>query len=225
MSDTTTASTATRPHTFWDAGDVALLLVDTQPGLMLAADSRPHQELVNNISGLLSTVKTFDVPTVVTTSARDRFSGPLLDEFTKHTDVEPIERTVLDAFQSEPVREAIKATGRKRIIIAGALTEACVAFPAFSLIDAGYEVAVVADCCAGITKESHDLALDRMKAAGVTMLSWIQLVLEWQQDWTHRDTYEGATGALTAHGGGYGLALHHAWDMLKSPAATPAESN
>jgi hypothetical protein len=137
-----------------DPGEAMLLLTDCQPGLSVAADSRPHQDLVGNVTALVRTAAVFGVPIVATTSATERFGGHL--------------------------------------------------WPAI----------------AGLTAETHQLALNRAAAAGTGITSWIQLLLEWQQDWTHSATYAGATGILTSLGGSYGLALLHAWDMLASPAAT-----
>jgi hypothetical protein len=134
---------------------------------------------------------------------------------------EPIERTAFNAYHDEAVRRALDATERSTVLVAGLLSEACVGLTALSARQAGKDVMIVADCCAGITAESHQLALDRSASAGVAVTSWIQLLLEWQQDWTHSATYTGATGVLTTLGGSYGLALLHAWDMLASPAAKP----
>jgi nicotinamidase-related amidase len=209
---------------FVDAADAVLLLVDCQPGLSLASGSRPHQTLVNNVTALARTANVFDVPIVATTSARDRFSGPIFSQLAEFVTTPVLERHVLNAYDDDSVRGALAATGRSQIIIAGLLTEVCVAFPALSLRAKSSEVFIVADSCAGISEETHQLAIDRMIAAGVTTLSWIQLLLEWQKDWTFHATYQGATSILFDHGGAYGLALLHAHAMLTSPASTPTNS-
>ena len=112
------------------------------------------------------------------------------------------------------MRNAVQATGRKRLIIAGLLTEACVTFGALSAIASGFEVFVVADACGGITPTSHDLALRRMQAAGIGMTSWIQVLLELQRDWTRKETYEGARAIVEANGGGYGIGLAYSREMI-----------
>ena len=203
-----------------DSGEAMLLLTDCQPGLSLAAGSRPHQDLVGNVTALVRTAAVFGVPVVATTSATERFGGHLWPAIAGLLPAPPLERTVFNAYHDEHVRAAIEQAGRPVILIAGLLTEACVGLTALSLRAAGHDVRIVADCCAGLTAETHQLALDRAAAAGTGVTSWIQLLLEWQQDWTHSATYAGATGVLTSLGGSYGLALLHAWDMLASPAAT-----
>jgi nicotinamidase-related amidase len=197
-----------------------LLLTDCQPGLSLAAGSRPQRELIDNVTALARLAAIFDVPIVATTSATARFGGKLWPSLTEHLPA-PIERTVFDAYLDEHVRAAIDQTNRSTVLVAGLLSEACIGLTALSLRAASRDVVIVADCCAGTTAEAHQLALVRAAAAGAGATSWIQLLLEWQQDWTHRDTYPAATAVLTSLGGAYGLALLHAWDMLESPAATP----
>ncbi len=209
------------PPPLWEPDSTMLLLVDCQPGLSLAAGSRSHQVLVDNVTALVRVAKVFEVPVVATTSATQRFSGPVWPTIATLLAGPPIERHLLNAYADDNVRDAMAKTGRDCVLIAGLLTEACVAFPALSLRAAGRQVAIVADCCAGATVESHDLALARTSAAGVGLTSWLQVLLEWQQDWTRTSTYGGAIAVLAEFGGAYGLALQHARDMLASPAAHP----
>ena len=199
-----------------DAAEAMLLLVDCQPGLSLAAASRPHQLLEDNVTTLVRTATTFSVPIVATTSARDRFSGPVWPRLAKLLPATPIERHALNVYDDPQVRDAIAATGRGVVLIAGILTEACVSFPRLSLRATG-RVFIVADCCAGITPETHQLALSRAGAAGIGVTSWIQLLLEWQRDSTHAETYADAVAVLADFGGAYGLALQPARDMLFEP--------
>jgi nicotinamidase-related amidase len=106
------------------------------------------------------------------------------------------------------------ATGRKRLIVAGFLTEACVSFPALSALDAGFDVFVAADACGGLTPASHELALRRLEQAGARLTSWIQVLLEFQRDWTRHATYEAARAIVVANGGGYGMGLAYAREMI-----------
>lgn len=204
-----------------DPAEAMLLLTDCQPGLALAAGSRPHQGLVGNVTALVRTAAIFGVPVVTTTSATDRFGGQVWPAIADLLPGPALERTAFNAYHDAHVRAAIEQAERPVTLVAGLLTEACVGLTALSLREAGRDPVIVADCCAGLTAETHQLALDRATAAGIGVTSWIQLLLEWQQDWTHSATYAGATGVLTGLGGAYGLALLHAWNMLASPAAKP----
>ena len=95
------------------------------------------------------------------------------------------------------------------------LTEACVSFAVLSALAEGYEVFVVADACGGLTAASHDFALRRTEAAGARITSWIEVLLELQRDWSRKETYDGARSIVEANGGGYGIGLAYARDMIK----------
>src|SRR5580700_7986575 len=121
------------PTPLIQADDAVLLLVDCQPGLSLAAESRPHQVLVDNVSALVRTANVFDIPVVTTTSATERFSGPVWPAIANLLPTPPIERHLLNAADDTNVTEALSKTGRSQILIAGVITAACIAFPAMSL--------------------------------------------------------------------------------------------
>jgi nicotinamidase-related amidase len=115
-------------------------------------------------------------------------------------EVMPIERRNMNIWEDDRARSAVEATGRKRLLISGLLTEACVTFGARSALASGFEVFVVGDACGGLTSKSHDLALRRMEAAGAVMTSWIQVLLEFQRDWTRHETFDAARAIVEAHG-------------------------
>ena len=195
--------------------DCALLLVDYQAGLAFAIDSANRQTLLNNAIALAKTAAAFALPVIVSTSASRVYSGPFMPAIARMLPaVQPIERHNMNAWEDEKVRAAVLATGRRRLLIAGFLTEGCVSFPTLSALAAGREVFVVADACGGLTPQSHDYALRRMAAAGAQITSWIQVLLELQRDWTRHDTYDGARAIVEAHGGGYGIGLSYARDMI-----------
>lgn len=199
-----------------DPADCALILVDEQAGLAFAAGSQDPQILRSNGLAVAKTAVAFDLPVVVSTSASKVYSGPLMPAFRDVLqNVTPIERRNMNLWEDDAVRGAITATGKRTLVIAGMLTEACVSFPVLSALAEGYQVYVVADACGGLTPTSHDLALRRMASAGAVMTSWLQLLLEFQRDWTRHDTYEQARSIVVEHGGGYGTGLAYARDMIK----------
>ena len=152
---------------------------------------------------------------IATTSASKVYSGPLFPQVQAALPgVKAIERRNMNAWEDDVSREAVEATGRKRLLVAGLLTEACVSFPALSAVREGYEVFVVADTCGGLTQVSHELALRRLEQAGAQLTSWIQVLLEFQRDWTHHETYEAARAIVVENGGGYGMGLAYAREMI-----------
>jgi nicotinamidase-related amidase len=191
------------------------LLVDFQAGLGFGVESVPRQVVLNNAVALARTASAFKVPVIASTSASRVYSGPLLPALQEALpSVKAIERRNMNVWEDDPARNAVVATNRKRLIIAGFLTEACVSFPALSALKDGFEVFVVGDACGGLTPQSHELALRRLDQAGARLTSWIQILLEFQRDWTRHETYEAARAVVEANGGGYGMGLAYAREMI-----------
>jgi nicotinamidase-related amidase len=202
-------------ETLIQPGECVLLLVDLQAGLGFGTESISRQVLLNNAVALARTAAAFNVPVIATTSASKVYSGPLFPQIQSVLpDVKAMERRSMNAWEDNAVRSAVQATGRKRILIAGLLTEACVSFPALSALKDGYDVFVVGDTCGGLTAASHDLALRRVEQAGGHLTSWIQVLLEFQRDWTRHDTYEASRAIVVDNGGGYGMGLAYAREMI-----------
>ena len=196
--------------------ECAVVLVDEQAGLAFATGSTDRQGLRSNAIALARTAVAFGIPTVVSTSASKVYSGPLMPPLRAVLpDIVPIERRNMNLWEDETALAAITATGRKTLVFAGLLTEACVSFPVLSALNEGYKVFVVADACGGLTPVSHEAALRRMEQAGAVMTSWLQFLLEMQRDWTRHETYELARSIVVDHGGAYGVGLDYARDMIK----------
>lgn len=193
-----------------------LVLADLQAGLAFGVESAARQTLLNNAVALAKVARTFSLPVVATTSATKVYSGPLLPAIQAALpDTKAIERRNMNAWEDDAVRAAVLATNRKRLIIAGFLTEACVSFAVLSARQEGFETFVVADTCGGLTQVSHELALRRMEQAGARMTSWLQILLEFQRDWTRYETYEAARTVIVENGGGYGIGLAYAREMIR----------
>jgi len=204
-----------RSNSLMTPDDCVMLLVDFQAGLAFGVESIGRQVLLNNAVALARTAVAFAVPVVASTSASRVYSGPLLLPLQAALPaVKPIERRSMNVWEDDAARGAVIATSRKRLIVAGLLTEACVSFPVLSALKAGFEVFVVGDACGGLTPAGHDLALRRMEAAGATLTSWLQVLLEFQRDWTRHETYEQARSIVVEHGGGYGIGLAYAREMI-----------
>jgi nicotinamidase-related amidase len=192
-----------------------LLLVDFQAGLAFGVESIGRQTVLNNAVALARTAVAFSIPVVVSTSASRVYSGSLLPALqVALPSTVPIERRSMNVWEDEAAHAAIVATGRKRLIVAGLLTEACVSFPVLSALALDYEVFVVADACGGLTPVGHEMAIRRMEKAGATLTTWIQVLLELQRDWTRHETYESARAVVVEHGGGYGMGLAYAREMI-----------
>lgn len=205
----------TRTHLL-EPQDCALLLIDQQAGLAFGVGSIDRQGLLNNVVALAKTAAAFRIPVIASTSATKVYSGPVMPAVRSVIpDVEAFERRSMNLWEDDAARAAVEASGRRRLLVSGLLTEACVTQPVLSALAAGYEVFVVGDACGGLTPASHDLALRRLEAAGAAMTSWIQVLLELQRDWTRKATYDAARAIVEDHGGGYGIGLAYARDMIR----------
>ena len=195
--------------------ECVMLLVDFQAGLGFGVESIPRQVVINNAVALARTAVAFKVPVIASTSASRVYSGPLLPALQEALpSVKTIERKSMNVWEDDAARSAVVSTNRKRLITAGFLTEACVSFSALSALKDGFEVSIVADACGGLTAAGHDLALRRLEQAGAQLTSWIQVLLEFQRDWTRHETYEAARAIVVANGGGYGMGLAYAREMI-----------
>jgi nicotinamidase-related amidase len=193
----------------------ALVLIDHQAGLAFGVESIDRQTLLNNTVALVRAALAFDLPIVISTSATKVYSGPLMQPIRELLPDHPVfDRRNMNVWEDDATRGAIEAAGRKKLLFSGLLTEACVTLPVLCAQASGYSTYVVADACGGLTSVGHELALRRMQASGAQMTSWAQVLLELQRDWTRHGTYDAARAVVEFNGGGYGIGLRYAREML-----------
>ncbi|RKN12238.1 hydrolase [Streptomyces radicis] len=187
-----------------------LVLIDHQPFQFANLHSHEPTLIVNNVVGLAKAAKVFDVPTILTTVLEERGGLLLQDVQDVFPEQQPINRTIINTWEDQRVVDAVKATGRKKLIIAGLWTEVCVAMPAIQAAGEGFEVYVVTDASGGASKEAHDMAVRRMIRAGVAPITWLAVMSEWQRDYAREKTLPGLTEVLLQHAGATGVAF--AWE-------------
>ncbi|MEV0887395.1 hydrolase [Streptomyces microflavus] len=188
-----------------------LVLIDHQPFQFANLNSHEPTMVVNNVVGLAKAAKAFGVPTVLTTVLEER--GGLLIQGIQDVfpEQKPIDRTFINTWQDERVVDAVKATGRKKLVLAGLWTEICLAMPAIQAAGEGFEVYAVTDASGGVSAEAHDMAVRRMVQAGVVPITWMAVLGEWQRDWAREETVQAAAEVQAQHGGATGVAF--AWEM------------
>ena len=200
----------------------ALVFIDHQPQMSFGVGSGiDRQLLVNNVLMLAKGAKEFGVPTILTTVETESFSGPmwpqLLDVFPEQ---EPIERTGMNSWDTPAFREAVRATGRKNIILSGLWTEVCITWPTLNMLSEGYNIYVVEDACAGTSPAAHEAALSRMVQAGAVRMTTVASVLEFKRDWANSYIYNAMMDLFREHGGAYGVGIEYAYTMVhKAPPA------
>lgn len=181
------------------ADQAVLLLVDHQVGLFSLVQDYAPDEFRNNVLALAGCGKTFKLPTILTTSAETGPNGVIMPELKDmYSDAPYIARPgQINAWDNEDFVKAVKKTGRKQLIIAGIVTDVCVAFPTLSALKEGYQMFVVADASGTFSKQVADAALMRMAHAGAVITNWFAVACELQRDWRHNG--EGLANLLASH--------------------------
>lgn len=179
--------------------DAVVLLVDHQSGLMSLVQDFSPGEFKNNVLALADVAKFFKLPTILTTSFEDGPNGPIIPELKEIFPNTPfIARPgQINAWDNEDFVKAVKDTGRKQLIIAGIVTDVCVAFPTLSALEAGYELFVVTDASGTFNEAVRQAAWVRMASAGAQMMNWFSVACELHRDW--RNDIEGLGNLLSNH--------------------------
>jgi len=202
-------------HKLYTAEDSAVVFIDHQPQMTFGVSNIDRAMLINNVTLLAKVAKEFNVPAVITAVETESFSGyvwpQLLDVFPGQ---QVVERTSMNSWDDEEFRAAIKATGRKNIIMTGLWTEVCVTWPTIEMLGEGYNIYVVEDCCGATSSAAQEAALSRMVQAGAVRVTTIPALLEWQRDWARRDHYNNLMGIIKNQGGAYGVGVEYAYTMV-----------
>ena len=200
-----------------------LIFIDHQPQMAFGVQSIDRQTLKNNTVALAKSAKVFNIPTTITTVETESFSGHTYPELLGvFPDAPILERTSMNSWDDQKVRDALAENGRKKVIVSGLWTEVCNNSFAFSaMLGGGYEIYMVADASGGTSVEAHDYAMQRMVQGGVVPVTWQQVLLEWQRDWARRDTYDAVMAIVQEHSGAYGMGVDYAYTMVhKAPERT-----
>ena len=182
-----------------DKDDAVVLLVDHQSGLISLVQDYSPNEFKNNVLALADVTKFFKLPTILTTSFEDGPNGPLVPELkATFPDAPYIPRPgQINAWDNEDFVAAVRKTGRRQIIIAGVVTDVCVAFPTLSALEEGYQVFVVTDASGTFDHGVRTAALMRMQQAGAELMNWFSVACELHRDW--RNDIEGLGALLSNH--------------------------
>jgi nicotinamidase-related amidase len=189
----------------------ALLLIDHQPSQLANVNSHDPTLVINNVTALAKTAKAYGVPTILSTIGAKR-GGEIFKQIQAvFPDQQPIDRSFINSWEDGRIVEAVKKTGRKKLVIAALWTEMCLAQPAIHAMGDGYDVYVVTDASGGSTPEAHDIAIRRLVAAGAQPITWFAMVGELQRDWARTERLGTVAQILFDHGGASGTVL--GWEL------------
>jgi len=168
----------------------ALLIIDYQPVQVTSVASMDRRTLVTNIVAVARTAKLYGLPILVSTvNVKTGLNQPTIHQLQDIlSGVESYDRTTINAWEDTQFVAAVKASGRRKLIMTALWTEACLTFPALDAIGQGYEVYPVVDAVGGTSLEAHRAALERITQAGAKPVSWVQLICELQRDWQRKET-------------------------------------
>jgi nicotinamidase-related amidase len=171
----------------------ALIIIDFQPVQVASIVSMERRELVANVVAVAKTARLYGLPTVLSTvNVATGLNSPTIHQLTEVIgDVEAIDRTSINAWEDEDFVAAVKATGRRKLVMVALWTEVCLAFPALDALREGFEVYPVVDAVGGTSSTAHRTGLDRIAQAGAQPITWIQFACELQRDWRRTETKAG----------------------------------
>jgi nicotinamidase-related amidase len=170
--------------------NAALIIIDYQPTQVSSVTSRSKRELVDNVTALAELAKAFRLPVVISSvNVKTGKNGPTIHEITDlFPDSIPLDRTAINAWEDIDFQAAVRATGRRKLIMAAIWTEVCLTFPALDALREGFEVYPVVDAVGGTSLEAHAAGLRRIEQAGAQPITWIALACELQRDWNRSAT-------------------------------------
>jgi nicotinamidase-related amidase len=173
--------------------NAALVIIDFQPVQVASIQSRPKRELVANITALARIGQLYDLPVVLSTvNVKTGRNQPTIYQITNVlSGVDAFDRTSINAWEDEDFVRAVKATGRRKLIMAALWTEVCLVLPALDAMRDGFEVYAAIDCVGGTSPEAHELGVQRLVQAGAKPTGWVQIICELQRDWNREKTTPG----------------------------------
>jgi nicotinamidase-related amidase len=197
------------PRTDWllTPENAAVVIIDYQPTQIHSVNSINTSELIRNIVIVAQAAKAYGLPIVLSTvnvaTTRNQETVPPLKQVLEG--VPSYDRTSINAWEDEEFLAAVRATGRKKLVMCALWTEACLSFPALDALREGYEVFPVVDAIGGTSKLAHETALRRVEQAGAQLITIPQLVCELQRDWDRDETVEGFLDIMFSDGAFVGL--------------------
>jgi len=173
--------------------NAALLIIDYQPTQVNSINSMNRAQLIKNIVIVAQIAKAYDLPIILSTvnvkTGANKETIPALKEALG--DIPSYDRTSINAWEDKEFYEAVKATGRKKLLIAALWTEACLSFPTLDAIREGFDVYPIVDAVGGTSLLAHETALRRVEQAGAKLTGIAQLICELQRDWNRKETTDG----------------------------------
>lgn len=187
--------------------NAAFVIIDYQPVQVNSIASMDRQLMLNNITGCARAAVTYGLPMIHSTvNVKTGLNKPPVPHIRRVLKDHPTyDRTSINSWEDVEFRQAVEATGRRKLVMTALWTEACLAFPAIDALAAGYEVYVPVDAVGGTSVAAHEAALRRIEQAGGRLISTVQLFCELQRDWNRQETVPDFMNLFIETGGTAGI--------------------
>ncbi|PWT70424.1 MAG: hydrolase [Bacteroidetes bacterium] len=174
-----------KSNAIWKAEDSALILIDYQPEVMDNIHERDLKLIELNAVALAKMATKLGIPVVLSTVAvKMGIEKPTIPALKAALPgIEEIDRTTMNAWEDETFVKAVKATGRKKLVMGGIVTSVCLTYPAVEALAEGYEVMFIEDAVGDRSKDEHDMAVMRLIQAGAVPNNTVAMITEWFRDW------------------------------------------
>src|ERR1700747_542239 len=199
-----------------------LLLIDHQPFQLANVNSHDPTIVINNVTALARTAKAYNIPTILTTVNEERGGLIFKQVQAVFPDQKTINRTFINAWEDRHIVEAVKRTGRKKVVMAALWTEMCLAMPAIHAMGDGYDVYVVPDASGGVSPEAHDMGIRRVQGAGAQPITWLGMAGELQRDWTRTERLGEVAEIFIDHAGATGSVFLWETQLLRTSQGNAA---
>ena len=200
----------------------ALVLIDHQPFQLANVNSHDPTMVINNVTGLAKTAKAYGIPTILTTVNEERGGAIFKQVQAVFPDQKTINRTFINSWEDRRVVEAVRKTGRKKVVMAALWTEMCLVMPAIHAIGDGYDVYVVTDASGGVSPEAHDMGIRRIQAAGGQPVTWLGMAGELQRDWARTERLGEVAQIFIDHAGATGSVFLWETQLLRTSQGNAA---
>ena len=199
-----------------------LLLIDHQPFQLANVNSHDPTMVINNVTALARIAKVYRIPTILTTVNEERGGAIFKQVQAVFPDQKPINRTFINSWEDHRVVEAVKRTGRKKVVMAALWTEMCLAMPAIHAMGDGYDVYVVTDASGGVSPEAHDMGIRRVQGAGAQPITWLGMAGELQRDWARTERLGEVAQIFIDHAGATGSVFLWETQLLRTSQGNAA---
>ncbi len=189
----------------------AVIFIDHQPQMFAGAANTDWEGLLQSVLVLARAARIFGVPVILTAVESGEFKGRLAPQLLAlFPDQPPIQRSSMNAWDDQEFAAAVRSSGRRNFLMAALWSEACLAFPALQMLEAGYGIYAVKDASRGTNAAAHDTALRRIEQAGGVSVTALQVLLEFQRDWARAEHYDEVMAVVKEHCGGCGQGVEYA---------------